>query len=86
MAYCLAEDYLWKELKGRVVVLNLESGKYYSLNSTGSLIWKSLLDGFSFEEIVDIICSTYTIDTENARQDAESMINDFLTKKLLLTK
>jgi hypothetical protein len=36
-----------------VVLLNLESKTYYSLNLTGTWIWQSLKQGLSVLELVD---------------------------------
>ena len=44
MTYELSQDYLWKEIGDQVVVLHFESGRYYSLNPSGSVIWRGLLE------------------------------------------
>lgn len=83
MSYALAEEYLWKEVKDRVVILHFDSGKYYSLNTTSSLIWKGLLDNLSHDEIVDQVCLEFNINRQTAENDTEEMINDLLTKKII---
>lgn len=86
MSYRLAEEFMWKEIKGRVVVLHLDSGKYYSLNPTGSMIWKGVLDDQPIEQIVDELCAAYDVDSETARQDAQEMIRSFEARKLIIKK
>lgn len=83
MAYALADEYLWKEVKDRVVVLHFDSGKYYSLNTTGSLIWRGLLDNLSQAEIVDQICLTFDIERQAAEKDTVQMISEFVEKKFI---
>lgn len=83
MPYALAEEYLWKEVKDRVVVLHFDSGKYYSLNNTGSMIWKGVMDNLSRDEIVDQVCLAFDIDRSTAENDIEEMINQFLSKKFI---
>lgn len=83
MQYALADEYLWKEVKDRVVVLHFDSGKYYSLNTTGSLIWKGLLDNLTLAEIVDQICLAFNIERQAAEKDTEQMINEFVSKKFI---
>ncbi|MCP3875671.1 MAG: PqqD family protein [Desulfobacteraceae bacterium] len=83
MAYELSKEYLWKEVKERVVVLHFDSGKYYSLNTTGSLIWKSLIENISRDEIVNQVCLEFDIDRQTAENDTEEIINDFLSKKFI---
>ena len=38
---------VWQCFEDELVVINLESGKYYSVNSTGSAIWKLMEAGWS---------------------------------------
>ncbi|MCP3874195.1 MAG: PqqD family protein [Desulfobacteraceae bacterium] len=83
MAYALSKEYLWKKVKERVVVLHFDSGKYYSLNTTGSLIWKSLIENISQAEIVNQVCLEFDIDRQTAEKDTEEIINDFLSKKFI---
>ncbi len=83
MAYALSKEYLWKEVKERVVVLHFDSGKYYSLNTTGSLIWKSLIENIPQAEIVNQVCLEFDIDRQTAENDTEEIINDFLSKKFI---
>ena len=83
MPYSLTDEYLWKEVKGRVVILHFDSGRYYSLNSTGSLIWENLLDDLSLDEIADQVCSAFDVDRQVAKKDTEKIINDFLAKKII---
>lgn len=83
MPYALADEYLWKEVKDRVVVLHFDSGKYYSLNTTGSFIWRGLLDNLTQAEIVDQVCLTFDIERQAAEKDTERMINEFVSKKFI---
>jgi len=84
MKYRLAEDYLWKEVNDRIVVLHFDSGKYYTLNATGSLIWKGIMNGLSQAEILDQMCEEYDIDRQTAADDTEKIINDFESKHFLI--
>ena len=38
---------VWQCFENELVVINLESGKYYSVNSTGSAIWRMMEAGCS---------------------------------------
>ena len=40
---------------GEIVILNLTSGCYYSLNPTGGMIWQALLDDATPQAILDSI-------------------------------
>ncbi len=80
MHYSLSKEYVWKEVGERVVVLHLDTGRYFSLNQSGSLIWRALMDGLSVHGIVDQLIATFQVDEKTAKKDAEEMIQEFLTK------
>ena len=54
----------------KTIILNIDSGKYYELNITSSLLWSMFEKGKSEDEIIKKIASTYEI---NATQAAESL-------------
>jgi hypothetical protein len=83
MKYSLSKDYLWKEIGDQVVVLHFESGRYYSLNPSGSVIWKALLENQSQEEIVAGLCAAFDVDEGIAREDVLTMTGEFLNKKFI---
>jgi len=84
MSYSLAKEYVWKEIGDQVVVLHIETGRYYSLNHPGSLIWKGLIEGLSPDLIIERLCSVFDVDKPTAKKDTEEMIHDFLTKEAII--
>jgi hypothetical protein len=84
MAYTLSKQYLWKEVGDQVVILHFESGRYFSLNASGSLIWKAVLDNLPQERIVDRLCAEFAVDREIARQDTEHMVRSFIDRNFLI--
>jgi hypothetical protein len=84
MAYTLSKEYLWKEIGDRVVVLHFESGRYFSLNDSGSLIWKGLLENQTSDQIVAKLCAAFEVGEEAAREDISAMTRDFLQKEFLV--
>jgi len=84
MAYELSRDYLWKEIGDQVVVLHFESGRYYSLNPSCSVIWKGLLENQSSDQIVAGLCKEFDVDEVIASEDVQKMTRHFLEKKFLI--
>ncbi len=84
MSYSLSKEYVWKEVGDQVVVLHIETGRYYSLNHPGSLIWKGLIEGLSPDRIIERLCSVFDVDKPTAKKDTEEMIRDFLTKEAII--
>ena len=57
-----------------LALLDQDSGQYYSLNPTGALVLRTMLDGGAPEQAVDDITQQYAIDADTARQDVEEVL------------
>jgi hypothetical protein len=84
MPYSIGADYTWKEVGEKVVILNLESGRYFSLNSTGSVIWTAIMERLSLDETVARLCLAFDVDEATGRQDVETLIQEFLDKGMVV--
>jgi len=69
-----SNELLASEVDGEIVMMNIESGKYYGTNSVGSEIWK-LLDS---PILVSDICKKLTKDFEIDDATCETEVMDFL--------
>ncbi len=72
-------------INGEAVLLNLNSGFYYSLNKTGSEVWQYLQEGKAIDEIIALLNKIYSLDEKKLKKDVESLVND-LTKEELISK
>jgi hypothetical protein len=54
-----APEIVHQTIDGEVVIINLARGFYYSLQSTGALIWDALAAGTSTGEVVDDLCRRF---------------------------
>ena len=69
---------------GEAVLLDIESGEYFSLNSVGSRIWE-LCDGTrSTAEIVLVICGEFDVAEDVATADAHEILDEFQNEKLVV--
>jgi hypothetical protein len=70
---------------GEAVLLDIESGEYFSLNSVGSRIWE-LCDGTrSTAEIVSILCGEFDVVEDVATADAHEILDELRNEKLVET-
>lgn len=65
------------------VLLDLRKGKYYSLNGTGTQIWRSLEAGRSIGEIEAELGGAGDIPAENVRDDVRAFIEGLQAKQLV---
>jgi Coenzyme PQQ synthesis protein D (PqqD) len=69
---------------GEAVLLDIESGAYFSLNSVGSRIWE-LCDGTrSTAEIVSVICDEFDVAEDVALADAQEILDELEKEKLVV--
>ena len=62
-------------LGDKTIILNINSGKYYELNSTSSLLWLMIEKGVSEDEIIKKITSTYKINASKATESLRKFTN-----------
>jgi hypothetical protein len=76
----------WRRVDDEVVILNLTTSAYFSLNESGALIWEKLGEGLPLDEVHDAICRKFTVAAPQARQDLEDLAAHLLEKKLLVAR
>jgi len=68
---------------GEAVILDIESGEYFSLNSVGSRIWE-LCDGTrSTADIVSVICEEFDVAEDVATADTHGILDELKKEKLV---
>jgi trimethylamine:corrinoid methyltransferase-like protein len=79
------EDTPWNIVDDEVVLLNLDSGHYYSLNESGRRVWE-LLDGENtIPDIINTICEEFDVEQQEAAKDINTLIDELLKEKLAST-
>jgi len=63
------------DLDGEAVILDMESGKYHGLDSTGTRIWTLLEDKITLDEIVLQLIGEYSVEREQCTIEVEEFIN-----------
>ena len=68
------------------VILNLETGKYFTSNKIGSYIWEKLLSDntYSMNEVIDMTIEIYDIDICSARDDLKLFLKELLKNEIIL--
>jgi hypothetical protein len=78
------QSVLWTELDGQVVLLNLESGRYFEVNALGSVIWRLLEEPHSVPDIVEHVVSRYRVDRERCESDLLTFLGDLSAAGLIV--
>lgn len=72
--FFMCDDVLDQEVDGESVLLHLGSESYFSLNATGTLVWRCLRAGGTLGEAIDLLVASHRVDEETAAQDAEALV------------
>lgn len=71
------------EIDGGEVLLDLDSGQYFSLNETASLVWRGIVERESSVAIVHRILAVYDVDEERCVDDVSKIIEAFCSAGLV---
>lgn len=74
---------VWRELDGKVVGLDLGSSRYFSLNSTGALLWERMADDVAVSDLVDALVSAHKVAPEQAEADTLAFLTSLEEEGLL---
>ncbi|HLN99599.1 MAG TPA: PqqD family protein [Pyrinomonadaceae bacterium] len=78
-----AEHVVCTEFDQEALLVDLNSKRYYQLNETALLIWKSLEKRRTLDEIVSEVIAGYVVSAEQARVSVERMIRDLRSYRLI---
>jgi hypothetical protein len=71
------------ESEGGAVLLDLRSGRYWQLNTTGVLVLQTLLDGGDEERAVAAVAARYPVDPDRAHADVRSLVTALRDARLV---
>ena len=71
------------DMDGETVLLDLSSGRYYTLNRVGSVIWEHCTGDKTISEIQTVLCDRFDVAPERALDDLVTLVNDLIQEKLL---
>ena len=77
-------DVIVQPVSGEVVLFDLATGSYYSLNELGARIWELLDGNRSLTDVADQLTSEYDAPAEQITQDLQALAEDMLRNGLLV--
>jgi len=73
-------------MDGETVLLDLSTGRYYTLNRVGSVIWEHCTGHQTISDIQAVLCDRFDVAPERALEDLISLVNDLIQEGLLLAE
>lgn len=77
---------MFSEVDGESVIMHLESGNYFGLNSVSTAIWKHLENNISFKELIELLVSEYDVTKKQCVSETGNIINALLKMKFITKK
>ncbi len=71
------------QLDGEAVLLNVDSGVYFGLDSVGTRIWELLSVGAGEAEIFDRLLDEYQVDAQQLHRDLAGFLDVLVSKSLV---
>lgn len=76
-----SSNIMFRELEDESVILNLNDESYYSLNSTGTIIWNLLQTSSSLKEAFEAFKNQFEVESSNASTDFNHLIHELVEKQ-----
>ncbi|MET0516059.1 MAG: PqqD family protein [Nitrospiraceae bacterium] len=70
-------------MDGEMVLLNLCSGRYYTLNAVGATVWECSREGKTLGDIHHTICARFEVSPDRAEEDLLALIDQLVGEGLL---
>jgi len=77
------DDVVWREVGEDLVVLELSTSTYLTLNGSAKQLWIGLAEGGTVPGLVDKLTTLYGISDEQASTDTEAFLAALAERKLL---
>ena len=78
------EEIMASDMDNEIVMMNIETGKYYNLGKTGSAIWGVLEKPMSVGELIEKLVALYDISREQCEKDTLPFLTKLVENALIL--
>jgi len=83
LRYIQNAEIIQSKIGEEVVMLDMESGFYFGLNSVASIIWGMMEMGISFEDLCDQLIEQFDVERALCESDTQELIDQLLEKKII---
>jgi len=81
----LTQQIIHETIDGEVVVVNLETGTYYSFDKAGAIVWNCIDQGCTIDSVVSYVTTLYDGDSTTIVQEIQEFINNLEKEKLIVS-
>ncbi len=77
------DNVTYRIIDNEAVILNLDNGYYYSLNSVGTQIWQAVDKQKNLSEILGLLKEEYQLAEKQLENDLMELVRDLEKEKLI---
>ena len=74
---------MFNRVGDEIVLLDLDSGTYFGLDSVGSRVWDLITGNVTIGEAIDAMLEEYEVEREVLERDVLQLMNELEEKKLI---
>ncbi|MGD0391388.1 MAG: PqqD family protein [Acidimicrobiales bacterium] len=78
------DDLVWREVGDELVVLELSTSTYLTLNGTARCLWESLADATTVGGLIQTLVDRYQISADQAKSDTEAFLSVLTDRELIV--
>lgn len=71
------------EIDGEVVMMNIQTGKYYGLDDVGTRIWEMMKEEIQVQQIIRQLLKEYNVSEQECAQDVMQLLSDLEQNQLI---
>jgi hypothetical protein len=75
----------WRAVEGEMVLLDLRTQRYLSLNRTGAELWPLMVEGTERAQLVQALVDSHALTPEVAARDVDALVAQLIEADLLQT-
>ena len=76
-------DLDWREIDQDIVILDGRDASYLTLNGSGALLWRTLAEGASRDELIGALLAVYEVDATRASADTDAFLESLYARGFL---
>jgi hypothetical protein len=79
----VSKDLLSSKIDDEVIIMGLQTDKYYGLDAIASRIWELLEEPRSLDELVSLLREEYEVEEDVCREETLALLQDLSSQKLI---
>jgi hypothetical protein len=81
--YIQNKEVIQSRIGDEIVMLDVESGFYFGLNSVASVIWDMMKEKVDLRTVVDALMKEFDVDRSTCESDTLELIGQMVEKKII---